>query len=368
MKYFDDRRIVATLDAGGTNFVFGAMRGCSFITDTVSYPSGSHDLGLCLSTIVKGFREIFSSLDQPPAAISFAFPGPADYPHGVIGGNLPNFPSFRDGVALGPYLEKEFGIPVFINNDGNLFAYGEAMAGALPWLNRELEKAGSDKRYRNLTGVTLGTGFGCGVVINGSLLLGDNGEGGNVWCLRNRKYPDCIADDSVSVRAVIREYAEFSGDGRDLSPKQIFDIAEGKLEGDREAAVRSFSELGAAAGDALATATSIADGIIVIGGGLTGAAKYIMPALIGAMNEETGMLDGTRFKRLQSETIYIDGKEALKKFTSSVSGTIKIFGHGCHVAYEREKRTAVLLSMEGASKSISTGAYIFALNSLDTEI
>ena len=31
---------------------------------------------------------------------------------------MPNFPSFRDGVALGPFLEEKFGIPVFINNDG----------------------------------------------------------------------------------------------------------------------------------------------------------------------------------------------------------------------------------------------------------
>lgn len=62
-----------------------------------------------------------------PAAISFAFPGPADYPNGIIGGWLPNFPSFRDGVALGPFLQEKFGVPVFINNDGDLFAYALAL-------------------------------------------------------------------------------------------------------------------------------------------------------------------------------------------------------------------------------------------------
>ncbi len=35
-------------------------------------------------------------------------------------------------MALGPFLEYKFGIPVFINNDGDLFAYGEALGGALP--------------------------------------------------------------------------------------------------------------------------------------------------------------------------------------------------------------------------------------------
>ena len=67
-----------------------------------------------------------------PVAISFAFPGPADYPNGIIGGYLPNFPSFREGVALGPFLEYKFGIPVFINNDGDLFAYGEGWAAHCP--------------------------------------------------------------------------------------------------------------------------------------------------------------------------------------------------------------------------------------------
>ena len=42
-------------------------------------------------------------------------------------GGLPNFPSFRDGVALGPFLQEKFGVPVFINNGGDLFAYAFAL-------------------------------------------------------------------------------------------------------------------------------------------------------------------------------------------------------------------------------------------------
>lgn len=100
--YSFDKRVVITLDAGGTNFVFGAMQANKFIVEPVSMPSNAHDLDLCLSTMVKGFRDVISKLDRKPVAISFAFPGPADYPNGIIGGYLPNFPSFRNGVALGP--------------------------------------------------------------------------------------------------------------------------------------------------------------------------------------------------------------------------------------------------------------------------
>ena len=52
---------------------------------------------------------------------SFAFPGPADYPAGIIG-DLAEYPAFRGGVALGPMLAERFGLPTFINNDGDLFA------------------------------------------------------------------------------------------------------------------------------------------------------------------------------------------------------------------------------------------------------
>ncbi|MBQ7843090.1 MAG: ROK family protein, partial [Odoribacter sp.] len=165
--YQTDKRTVITLDAGGTNFVFGAIRGNQDVIKPISLPSNSHDLGQCLETLERGFREVINALDEKPVAISFAFPGPADYPNGIIGGYLPNFPSFRDGVALGPFLEDKFGIPVFINNDADLFAYGEALAGALPEINSKLERLNSAKRYKNLLGYTWGTGFG--FTVNGQM-------------------------------------------------------------------------------------------------------------------------------------------------------------------------------------------------------
>ena len=82
------------------------------------------------------------------------------------------------------------------------------------------------KQYKNLLGVTLGTGFGAGVVINQKLLLGDNAAGGDIWCFRNKKYPEYIVEESVSIRAVMRVYAERSGDTGAHTPKEIFEIAD----------------------------------------------------------------------------------------------------------------------------------------------
>lgn len=209
--YEYDKRVVLTLDAGGTNFVFSAIQGNSQIIAPISFPSVSDNLDKCLANLLAGFDTVMKKLETLPVAISFAFPGPADYRNGVIGGNLPNFPSFRNGVALGPFLQHHYGIPVFIENDGNLFAYGEALSGALPMVNQQLSISGNTREYKNLLGITLGTGFGAGVVINNCLLNGDNGCGGDTWLMRNKKYPNMIAEESVSIRAVKRVYAELSG-------------------------------------------------------------------------------------------------------------------------------------------------------------
>ena len=113
--YKHDQRIVLTLDAGGTNFVFSAIRECKEIVTPVCLPAASDNLDKCLSALLKGFSLVKDQLEDTPVAISFAFPGPADYKNGIIG-DLPNFPAFRGGIALGPYLEEKFKIPVFINN------------------------------------------------------------------------------------------------------------------------------------------------------------------------------------------------------------------------------------------------------------
>lgn len=263
--YETDPRIVLTLDAGGTNLVFSAIAGNREIVGPIHFHSEPEDLDRMLSTLVEGFEAVRRQLPGAPVAISFAFPGPADYAHGIIG-DLPNFPSFRGGVALGPFLEQKFGIPVFINNDGNLFAYGEAISGALPEVNALLERSGSTKRYRNLLGVTFGTGFGAGAVIDGRLLTGDNGCGGDVWVFRNKHHEGMICEESVSIRAIRRVYGELTGaDTVPLTPRDIFDIAEGRRKGDRDAARESFRRFGEVAGDVISQALTIIDGIVVLG-------------------------------------------------------------------------------------------------------
>ena len=360
-----DSRIVLTLDAGGTNMVFGAMRGGEFIIEPITLPSNADVLSKCLDTMVEGFQTVIDKLDEKPVAISFAFPGPADYPNGIIGGYLPNFPSFRDGVALGPFLRKKFGIPVYINNDGDLFAYGEALGGALPEVNEKLEAAGSDKRYRNMLGYTFGTGFGIGMIVNGELNRGDN-SCVETFCLPHKKLAGVIVEEGVAVRAVKRVYGEASGHkDHNFEPKDIFDIAEGRKEGDIEAAKKAFAEMGEVAGDAMATAVTLTDGLIVIGGGITAARKYIMPALLESLRSKMHTISGEELNRVQMKVYDLDNEAEFAEFAKGDARKIKIYGSDEEVTYDPQKRIGVTISKMGASKAISVGAYTFALDQLD---
>jgi predicted NBD/HSP70 family sugar kinase len=365
--YTKDSRIVVTLDAGGTNFVFSAIQGNEYIVRPITLPSNASDLDNCLATLVKGFEAIIKSLGNSPVAISFAFPGPADYKNGIIGGYLPNFPSFRDGVALGPFLEDKFGLPVYINNDADLFTYGEALAGALPEINQRLREAGSHKQYNNLIGYTWGTGFGYGLSINGKLHTGDN-SCTETFCLKHKFLPGIIVEDGVSVRAIKRAYGDFANQpDHSLEPVDIYRVATGAMEGDKEAAIKSFELFGEIAGDAIATATSLVDGIVVIGGGITSASKFIIPSMLREMRSELKTLGGDSVGRLQMNVYNLDSKEEFEKFAKGESRELNVYGSDKKVIYDPEKRTGVMISKLGASKAIAIGAYCYALHNIDAK-
>ncbi len=369
--YRHDNRTVITLDAGGTNFVFGAMQANEFIIKPFALPSKAINLDACLHQLVVGFEQVIKQLEEmdlpKPVAISFAFPGPADYANGVIGGFLVNFPSFRDGVALGPFLEHKFGLPVYINNDGDLFAFGEALAGKLPEINEKLKARGAKKTYRSLIGYTFGTGFGIGHVYDQVLHLGDNACI-ETFGLRHKEHPNMIVEEGVAARAIQRTYAELTGDQRTLEPKDIFDIAEGKLDGDENAAVRSFEKFGEIAGDAIATAAALLDGIIVLGGGITAARKYIVPALLKEMRGTFTTYSGETVHRVLPTIYNLDDEQEFNDFVKGETCQIRVYGTDNYVTYEKQKRIGLAVSSMGANQAISLGAYNYALSEIDRKL
>lgn len=360
--YSGDKRIVLTLDAGGTNLVFSAIQGCKEIVEPIAMPSNAHDLQLCLSGIIDGFTRVKSQLKEEPVAISFAFPGPSDYPNGVIG-DLGNLPAFRGGVALGAMLEEIFGVPVFINNDGDLYAYGEAIVGYLPWVNEQLKQGGSPKRFKNIVGLTLGTGFGGGIVRDGQLFMGDNSAAAEVWLMSNVIDPSKNIEELISIRAVRRDYAETVGLSLDHAPhpKDICDIATGKMEGNKDAAIAAFSKMGRALGDAISNLLTVIDGIAVIGGGVSGAKELFMPSMMEVMRSRFSGVDNPRL----SQKVYnLECESDLKDFVKGDAREVQVPFSNKTVCYDAAPRVAVGISRIGASSAISMGAYAYALSKL----
>jgi glucokinase len=364
--YQDDSRIVLALDAGGTNFRFFALRGQKPLGASFAQPSHGENLTECLNGLIAGFERVKQQCPEPPSAISFAFPAPADYPNGIIG-DLWNLPAFRGGVALGPMLEDRFGIPVFINNDGDLFAYGEAIAGFLPYVNGLLEKAGSPKRYKNLLGITLGTGFGGGIVRDGEIFIGDNSMGGEVWLLRNKAAPQMNAEEGASIRAVRRVYAQKAGLPFEQAPepKVIFEIGQGRQPGPKDAALEAFRQLGEVAGDAMAQALTLIDGLGVIGGGISAAWPLFLPALAEHLNGTFQNPEGKTFRRLASPAFNLEDPPQLQKFLTGETREITVPGSARKIRYDALQRIGVGLSRLGTSEAVAIGAYAFALQKLD---
>lgn len=175
-----------------------------------------------------------------------------------------------------------------------------------------------------------------------------------------------LAEESVSIRAVKRVYCELSGvQETNLTPKDIYEIAEGIKEGNKKAAIASFQELGEMAGSAIASALNIVDGLVVIGGGLAGASYYILPSLINELRTTLSMFSGEHFPCLQMEVYNWEDEMERKKFLDYQPREVLIPGTSIKVPYNNTKRIAVICSREGASHSIMRGAYAYALSQLE---
>ncbi|SMD43693.1 glucokinase [Aquiflexum balticum DSM 16537] len=151
------------LDIGGTNIKAGVLIG-SELTDIRMISTPSDESQEAILETIAGFIESF--LHHGFFAIGIGIPGLIDTDNGIVL-NLGNIPSFKK-VLLKEFLEERFCKPVFINNDANCFALGEY-------------KFGAAQVYQHVVGITLGTGLGAGIIVNGHLYCGFNCAAGE-WC------------------------------------------------------------------------------------------------------------------------------------------------------------------------------------------
>ena len=179
------------------------------------------------------------------------------------------------------YLETELGKPTFIENDANAAAMGEA------WL-------GSAKGVQNVVMVTIGTGVGGGVIVNGDVVSGVVGAGGEIghMCLNPAEERTCGCgghghlEQYSSATGVVRCMKKLLDEnpdtactlrGKDFEAKDVFDAARA---GDALAA-REVDEMASTLGMALANIAATTDPeMFMIGGGVARAGEVLFNPLV----------------------------------------------------------------------------------------
>jgi glucokinase len=233
------------VDLGGTNVRAGLVHKGK-ITDLHKQPISSHAEQ---KIVIKEICETIAAAMRPGVrGIGIGVPAPVK--DGMVF-SVANIPSWRK-VALKKILENHFGLPVFVNNDAKCFALGELHYGR-------------GRGRQNLVGLIIGTGLGCGVVINGRLYNGSNGGAGE---LGHAPYKADEIEHYCSGRFFKREFG--------LDSREIQDRADA---GDFKAA-EMLAAFGDHFADAIMTVLYAYDPeMIVLGGGVSKAFHYFEPRM-----------------------------------------------------------------------------------------
>ena len=187
-------------------------------------------------------------------SIGIGVPSVVDVEKGIVY-DVVNIPSWKE-VHLKEILEDEFNIPVYINNDANCFAVGEKYFGRA-------------RGYNSVVGVTIGSGMGSGVVLDGRLYSGSNCGAGEIGMV---PYKDSVMEHYTSGQFFEREH---NTDGTEL-----FKLAQ---EDDPEA-LQIYKEFGTHVGVAMKTIMYMFDPeIIVLGGSVSQAYPLFKESMLHEM-------------------------------------------------------------------------------------
>ena len=175
------------IDLGATKIRLGTVKG-SIVTKDLEIPTSAKAPE---DQIIQEIIEAIENLaGNEFSGIGIGVPGLVDVEKGIVY-DLWNIPSWKN-VFLKDHLENHFNRPVKIINDANSFSLGE-------------NKFGIGKNYRNFVGVSLGTGYGTGIIINNELYSGTLSGAGE---LASIPYLDKTIEDYCSGKFFKTQYGE----------------------------------------------------------------------------------------------------------------------------------------------------------------
>ena len=262
------------VDVGGTTVKMGMFSDTGELLDKWEIPTRRKNNGkYILSDIVDSIEEKRETFEGNIKGIGVGIPGPVTADGTVLKcANLG-----WDVFSVSNKLASLTGVGnVKVGNDANVAALGEMWKGG-------------GVGYRNMIMVTLGTGVGGGIIINGKILIGENGAGGEIghMCVNLEETDTC----GCGRHGCLEQYASATGISRlarkkmehetratiltkeDLSAKAVFDAVK---EGD-EVAIEVATEMGNYLGHAMADMAAVLDpAVFVIGGGVSKAGEVLL--------------------------------------------------------------------------------------------
>jgi glucokinase len=163
-------KLILGLDIGGTKtaVILGSQRG--EIIWRKQFPTRpERGFKLVFAELTTNIATALRSASGTVATISVSIGGPMDVLKGIIK-SPPNLPGWTN-IPLKKLLAERFSLPVFIEHDGNAGALAEFYFGA-------------GKGFRNIVFITMGTGFGAGLILNGQLYRGTSDTAGEIGHIR----------------------------------------------------------------------------------------------------------------------------------------------------------------------------------------
>lgn len=210
-----------------------------------------------LESTLEQLKSLISSVNESGVeGIGIGVPSVVDLEKGIVY-DVVNIPSWKE-VHLKEILEKEFGVSVFINNDVNCFVTGE-------------KHFGEGQGYKDIVGITIGTGIGSGVILDGNLYSGANCGAGEIGYLP-------YLDHDL-------EYYCSSNYFEKIHNTTAFDTFKKAEEGDAKA-LEIWTKFGHNMGVAMKSVMYAYDPeVIILGGSIAGAYKYFKDQMYETMND-----------------------------------------------------------------------------------
>ena len=300
-----DKPYVIGMDMGGTNTVFGVVdtRGNVISKSAIKTASHPEDVNLYINDIYVEMMKLINTAGGIDKIKGIGIGAPnGNYYTGNIE-FAPNLP-WKGVIPFANLMADKFGIPAALTNDANAAAVGEMTYGAAHGM-------------KNFIMITLGTGVGSGIVIDGKVVYGHDGfagELGHVNVMRNNGRlcgcgrTGCLEAyaSATGVARSAREILETSTKESllrnipvaDITSKDVFDAA---MEGD-EVAKEIFSFTGKILGEAFADFVAFsAPEAIVLFGGLSKAGELIMNPIVENMEKNLLAIWKGKVKVLFSE-------------------------------------------------------------------